>query len=134
MFITCLFVFNSLTTAQISLHPSFQFEYTDGTIPPPYYTYNIQYGIENTNNTNGSPWGLWTIGTSLYYPPNGVLYIYYDYTQRTIYLPTPEDDLNCFRIFVKVTRSDGTIKWGYSAWTDQYGLANGLLKIIVNPF
>jgi len=140
LLITCVLVLDSFVSA-VNLYPSFKFEYKDNPPPPGInYSYTIAYSIQNSDGTNGSPFGPWLVGygtpTTGYYP--GILWSFTDPNQRSIYPPSsPPYPVNCYRIVVAVQRYDGTnyvTKYGYSAWADATGIASGSLEINVDPF
>ncbi|HZY24554.1 MAG TPA: hypothetical protein VFE71_01900 [Bacteroidales bacterium] len=137
LLIACIFVLNSFVSA-INVYPSFKYEYKDNPPPPGInYNYTIAYAIQNSNGTNGSPWGPWYVSIGTFTTGNypGTVWPFTD-VSRSINYPTPPN-AKCFRIVVIVQRDDGSTmenKFGYSDWTDESGLQSGNLEIHVDHF
>lgn len=107
-------------------YPNFEFGYQDNLFG---HTYQIDYFIQNTD---GTLFGPWPIGTQAFYPPNQ--HHYYSTGPVTIYPPTPLSQAKCYRIIVRVQRNDGETRYGISAWADLAGLGSGSLVCPVDHF
>ena len=129
MLIVCAFILNSFVSAA-TVYPSFYFEFKDGSIPPPTYTYDVYYRIQNSGGTFFPSPGFWGAFTGY---SQGVNYLLTD-GARTVNPPAPPYPLRCYRIEVLVVRSDGEYRGGWSSWTDEAGLQNGSLQVNVNAF
>lgn len=107
-------------------YPYFEYGYQDN---PFGHTYYIDFFIQNTD---GTLFGSWFIGTGYTNPPN--YHYYYSTGPVTVWPPTPPSSAKCYRIIVRVQRDDGQTRYGISAWADLAGLASGSLVCPVDHF
>ena len=121
----CFIGISAKCTADIA-YPNFEFGYQDNTLG---HTYQIDFYIQNTA---GTPFGPWFLGTQVNYYPNYHWYV--SYGAVTIYPPSPISQAKCYRIIVRVQRDDGQTRYGISDWADLAGLASGSLVCPVASF